>query len=327
MIRAILLSALGALTLSACAERPPRIAYDDPRPARLQADPPRPVEVVTVPEPLPLPGQLKPLPPRGRVSGGRDARDPVERVRLANVAAAINPTRAGYINAMQVFPYDEGALYQIYATPVHVTDIALEPGEALRSVAAGDTVQWKIGDTRSGAGASQQAHVLIKPVAADLPMNNLVILTDRRTYHLEVHPTVATYMAAVAWRYPRDQLLALQARNDQTNEQAESVAAEGVDLAALRFRYRIAGDAPPWRPVQVFDDGAKVYIQFPAGIAEGEMPPLFVVGTSGQRGELVNYRVRGATMIVDRLFAVAELRLGVGPQQVVTIRRTDGVRG
>ena len=39
------------------------------------------------------------------------------------------------------------------------------------------------------------------------------------------------------------------------------------------------------------------------------MPPLFVVGRGGT-SELVNYRVRGHHMIVDRLFAAAELRFG-----------------
>ncbi|MFG1377657.1 TrbG/VirB9 family P-type conjugative transfer protein, partial [Xanthobacter autotrophicus] len=41
--------------------------------------------------------------------------------------------------------------------------------------------------------------------------------------------------------------------------------------------------------------------------------------------ELVNYRVRGRHMIVDRLFAAAELRFGNGDNQKrVRITRTDG---
>ena len=167
-------------------------------------------------------------------------------------------------------------------------------------------------------------HVLVKPVSAELPMNNLVIMTDRRSYHLEAHPTAATYMAEVSWRYPQDELLALQVRNAEADTQANLTAAGGVDLSTLRFRYAITGDNPPWRPVQVFDDTRKVYIRFPAGIAQGEMPPLFVVGPDGGTAELVNYRIRGATMIVDRLFAAAELRLGSDPQQIVRITRTDG---
>jgi type IV secretion system protein VirB9 len=66
-----------------------------------------------------------------------------------------------------------------------------------------------------------------------------------------------------------------------------------------------------------------VFIAFPSGIAQGEMPPLWVIGPQGE-GQLVNYRVRGNYMIVDRLFAAAELKLGSDPQQIVRIVRTDG---
>ena len=55
------------------------------------------------------------------------------------------------------------------------------------------------------------------------------------------------------------------------------------------------------------------------------MPPLFVVGPEGKTSELVNYRVRANHMIVDRLFAAAELRLGDhGSERRVRIVRTDG---
>jgi len=51
-------------SLSACAAfKPPAIDYDrDYAPAALNADPPQPVKVVALRTPLPLPGQLKPLP-------------------------------------------------------------------------------------------------------------------------------------------------------------------------------------------------------------------------------------------------------------------------
>src|SRR3546814_11064007 len=82
-------------------------------------------------------------------------------------------------------------------------------------------------------------------------------------------------------------------------------------------------DDPPWRPVRAWDDGSKVYIEFPARLDQGEAPPLFVVGPLGDN-QLVNYRVSGNHYVVDRLFAAAELRLGEDPQQVVRISRADG---
>ena len=138
--------------------KPPEINYDDAQPAVLEREPPKPVQVVELPRPLPLPGQLKPLP------GGRptpEPRDPKQRVDVANAAARIQPTRSGYLNAVQVYPFAEGALYQVYAASGQVTDIALQDGEQLvgsRPVAAGDTVRWIIGESESGTAATKKVH-------------------------------------------------------------------------------------------------------------------------------------------------------------------------
>lgn len=318
---------LAALTLGACTNTdiPPVISYDEAPHAKaavLAPDPPQPVQIVAVPTPLPLPGQMKPL--AGGKSAPPEPGDPQARIDRANGAARIQPTRAGYLNAIQVYPWSDGALYQVYAAPGQITDIVLEPGEQLVGtgpVAAGDTVRWIIGDSESGAGAGKSLHILVKPTRPDLT-TNLIINTDRRTYHLELHSEEKTYMAAVSWIYPQDQLIALR----QQNAAAEAAAplATGVDISALNFRYRIAGDSPAWRPTRAFDDGRQVFIEFPRGIAHGEMPPLWVIGAEGD-GQLVNYRVRGNYMIVDRLFAAAELKLGGAHQEIVRIVRTDGV--
>lgn len=256
-----------------------------------------------------------------------ESRDPRQNVGRANDAARVQPERATFLNAIQKYAWAEGALYQVYASPGQVTDIVLQEGEELVGpgpVAAGDTVRWIIGDTVSGSGATARVHILVKPTRPDLS-TNLVINTDRRTYHLELRATASTYMASVSWTYPQDQLIALRSAN--TAAAASAPVATGLDLAALNFRYRIEGDRVPWKPVRAFDDAAQVFIEFPAGISQGEMPPLFVTGAAGD-AELVNYRVQGRYMVVDRLFAAAELRLGDRrSEQRIRIVRDDGRRG
>ncbi len=320
-MRKVLIALAAPVALAACAhkELPPQISYDtdDFSAAALTAEPPLPVEIVTLTEPLPLPGQLMPMPGAWEPPA-EDRRDPETRIGDANSAAAMEPTGEGYVNAIQVYPYTEGALYQLYTMPEMVSTIALQPGEEIVAVSAGDTVRWVIGDTVSG----DRAHVLVKPIAEGL-RTNLVIITDRRAYHLELRSTPETYMASVSWHYPHDALLALERRNSNAVEAADRVIDDGLQLEQLRFRYEITGDTPPWRPVRVFDDTYKVYIQFPRRLDQGEAPPLFVVGPDGEN-QLVNYRMRGNYYIVDRLFAAAELRLGEDPQQVVRISRTDG---
>lgn len=243
---------------------------------------------------------------------------PLGKVAQANRVAMQEPVAQGFVNAVQIYPWSQGALYKLYATPGQVSDIALQPGEQLGAVASGDTARWVIGDTSSGAGEARRTHILVKPFAAGLT-NNLVITTDRRTYHLALVSTRGPAMAALSWTYPQDEMLAL-ARKAATEQSALPVAA-GLNAEKLRFDYAISGDKPVWRPVRAFDDGRQTFIEFADAIAQGDAPPLFLVGPKGE-AELVNYRMSGRYYVVDRLFDIAELRLGLKQQQVVRITRT-----
>lgn len=322
-MKKLIISAMACLA-TACAHQdlPPQIGYDeaDFGAATPSPDILRPFRIVTIPEPLPLPGQLKQMRERDDEER-KDPGAPEDRIIAANLAARIEPGTDGFIDAIQIYPFAEGALYQLYAAPEKVSDIVLQAGESVVSVSAGDTVRWIVGDTVSGEGANARTHILIKPVKPDLE-SNLVIITDRRAYHVEMHSMVETYMASLSWTYPHDELITLRRQNRQAVIKAEQVADEGLRVDALRFRYAVSGGTPPWRPHRAFDDGEKVYIQFPSNLAQGEAPPLFVLGARGE-SQLVNYRVRGRYYVVDRLFAAAELRLGEDPQEVVRITRTD----
>jgi type IV secretion system protein VirB9 len=312
------------MALAGCATQgrpPPRISLDEPVLAQPLPELPRPVEVVAVPKVLPMPAQLKPLPEADETRPASEPKDETVRVSRANAEARMAPTQEGFINAIQVWPFTDGALYQVYAAPGRVTVISLQPGEELVTVAAGDTVRWIVGDTASGAGDASRVSVLVKPIRSGLEAT-LVITTSRRTYLLELTSTEKAWMASVSWDYPKDRMLALQ-RQAQAARAAAPVET-GLSLENIRFRYAISSSDAPWKPLRAFDDGEKVYIQFPAGIARGELPPLFVIGPRGD-GQLVNYRFRSPYYIVDRLFGAAELRLGGDEGDVVRIERNDGV--
>ncbi len=258
------------------------------------------------------------MPSRAK-GGSKGASPPAARVLAANKAALQEPQADGYRNAIQIYPFIDGGVFKLYASPDKVSDIALQAGEQLIAISAGDTARWVIGDTHSGDAAAKQVHVLVKPYTAGLK-TNLVITTNRRTYHLQMESTPATTMAAIAWRYPQDDLIAVKATETQSLAVAPVVT--GLAPDDLNFRYVLTGDRPAWRPLHVFDDGLKTYIIFPSTSTQGEAPPLFVVGADGQ-AELVNYRVSRNAYVVDRIFAIAELRLGAKRQSVVRITRTD----
>lgn len=229
---------------------------------------------------------------------------PIEVVALANDAARQRPTRDAFAQARQVYAYAPGAIFQLYASPTHVSVILLEAGETITGIAAGDTSRWMVTEVEAEAEEEPRAIVLVKPQTSELS-TNIVIVTDRRTYLVEARAVAGErYSAEIAWTYP------------------ERDAAPSAAVAALSFDYRVRtvrGRAPLWAPSRVFDDGRRTWIEFPADVAAADMPPLFVITPEG--AELANYRVDGRRMIVDRVFDTAELRLGVRAPIIVRIER------
>jgi type IV secretion system protein TrbG len=80
---------------------------------------------------------------------------------------AYSPFATASSNSMQVYPFTQGARYQVYAAVGQITD----------------TVRWIIGDTASGSGATRQIQILVKPTRLEL-MTNLVIKSNLRTYYI-----------------------------------------------------------------------------------------------------------------------------------------------
>lgn len=248
---------------------------------------------------------------------------PSSAILAANQAATQRANDAMLLGALHEFSFTDGSLYAVQTSPQRITDIALEAGETLLSVSAGDTTRWVVGDAKSGAGRMLQTHVLVKPAATGLA-TNLVIMTDRRVYHVELKSVSGPSMSAVSWRYGDDLIIKdvgtdQKPRDKKSADLMPALVVSGVPADQLNFKYKISGDKPDWRPLRAFDDGRRVFIQMPENIGTTDAPPLFVMGENGP--SLVNYRVRGQYYIVDRLFDRAELRLGDKQQKIVRIER------
>lgn len=244
--------------------------------------------------------------PRAR----RRAITPLGALAEANAQARRAPNPDAFVDAAQIYDYAPGALYEIYAAPGFVSTVLLEPGEAIVTIAAGDTTRWLVEEAIAGDVGEPRALLLLKPTRAGI-RTNIVLVTDRRTYLIEaVAIEGRTYSAQTAWRYA----------DDRADQNASGVNIDSLER--LNFRYRIQtvrGPAPRWRPVRVFDDGRRTYVEFPLDLGVGEAPPLFLA--DGGDVALLNYRVIGNRYVVDRLFEVAELRLGGARQTIVRISR------
>lgn len=307
-------AAVAVIPLAGCDGPPPQTVYLQAN--RIPQAPPPVVKEIPVPVAAP---QWRRLPDTRPVS----ATQPTTRqiIESAKRAAMQKPTEGGFIQAVQTYDYVPGEVYEVIASPGHVTTILLKPGEQLLAKVAGDTAQWMVGDTRSGNGDAVQTLVLVKPLKPDL-QTNLVLSTNQRVYQIDLQSFPGVYHSAVQWTYPADFAQQLAADQRQRVRDADAIIAPSVKLSDLDFGYRIRakGTRPEWMPRRVFTDGRKTYIAFAGNLNTKEAPPLFVLSPKGD-AELVNYRQRGNYYIVDQVIGRAELRLGQSSQQIVIIER------
>jgi len=251
--------------------------------------------------------------------------------REAALAGAAPPV-AGSDGAV-VFAFG-GTEPTVVCAVLQVCDIELQAGEQVNSINVGDSARWLITPAVSGPSAGEVQHLVVKPMDVGLT-TSLIVTTDRRTYHMGLVSRRDDYMPRVAFSYPADTAaqwanlrlhVAQQAAADQVRV-ARDTAVPGAQtpngqqeyLADLRFNYTITGEAS-WKPVRVFNDGAKTVIEMPRALPQGDAPTLVVVRKGGSAGNdadttLVNYRVQSGRYIVDHVFDQAVLVVGVGRQQ------------
>jgi type IV secretion system protein VirB9 len=226
-----------------------------------------------------------------------------------------NPPVAGR-DGRVLYAYGAG-LPSVVCAPLRVCIIELQSGEKLEGEPQiGDSVRWHLSPASFGAGESATPVIVLKPMQPGLD-TNLLITTNRRAYYLRLLSKPDDYVARVAFSYSEDednqrqwlQHLAQQKERERKQTQIAELPLNAVE--SMNIAYKVTGGDTSIRPVRVFDDGRKTYIQMSAEAQHREAPVLVVIGSGGKQ-EMVNYRVKGSMYIVDRLLERAELVLGAG---------------
>ena len=214
----------------------------------------------------------------------------------------------------------------LVCSPLEVCTIVLEPGETVTDkVHVGDKARWKISPGSKGDAEGETTLVIVKPTDAGLK-TSLTIPTDRRVYSIKLVSTQDRWMPFLSFDYP-DQIDRAWAeyREKRAKTTYNNTMPTGENLANLDFGFTIGGDSPSWKPVRVYSDGKKTYIQFSSASFGGEAPGLVALGNDGglfsdPSMKLVNYRPIGDRYVVDKVIDRAALIQGVGSDQIkVTI--------
>lgn len=224
-----------------------------------------------------------------------------------------------------IFAYGQ-SMPKLTCSPTRACDVEMQPGEKVKKVILGDGVNWTWNAAESVERGLPVQHVVFQPRDNDLE-SNVIITTDRRTYHIKLFAprNEGVYLNRVGFYYPQDLVqdwedkagVAAVALAKDENERVMPVP---VSIEKLDFDYRVDGDAS-FRPVRVFNDGGRVYMEMPNGIRAEESPVLTLLDEKGL-AMVVNYRVKDDSeskkihYVVDKLFAKGELILGSEKVQI-----------
>lgn len=202
-----------------------------------------------------------------------------------------------FYNSIVEYNFIDGKIYDIWASPRHVTDIRLAPGETISGEAAiGDSESWQLSTAVSNEGGMTVTHIYVKPVTTGLE-TTMIIPTDYRTYYIRLLSYPDLYMVGVRWKYPG---ISTFGKGEGASSFSTGIS---VDVASLNWQYEIKGDDTVWKPVTVYDDGVHTYFQFdPRFSSSAGAPSLYLLQKKNQgasKAELVNYVIRGNMYIAD----------------------------
>jgi type IV secretion system protein VirB9 len=258
--------------------------------------------VIYVDRPVYSPEQKEeaPQPPGWRQPAGAAA------VQESTKAAVQVPLK--YVNGMMYYPWDETFVYEIHTMPYRTTDIQLEPGEqVLEMPFLSEEKVWEIGAGVSRKGGRDVQHFFVKPTYANLT-TSMIIITDRRVYHVLLKSFKDTFMAMVQWEYPAS--MPFTVKTEAMNKRVQELSSDSltVNPEFLSFDYKMSYSLfrkPVWIPVRVYDDGRKTSIELDEKMLHMESPVIF-----NNRSERINYRVKKNLIIIDELIEKITVRRG-----------------
>lgn len=236
-----------------------------------------------------------------------------------------NTTTIAGKNGDVVFLYGD-AMPSIVTAPLRLTNIALEAGEVIKDVQIGDSARWIVSLSLSGEEPNLVSHVILKPVDKDL-QTTLNIMTNKRVYALNLVSDAKEFMPNVSFNYTDNIINSLETYKTALSLKSKTKEFKKADdeipsnIDNLDFEYNIEGNAD-FRPLRVYNDGIKTYIQMPKNMKFFEAPALLILDNKTQNSQIVNYRLNKDTYIVDRLFNNAILISNVGDAQMkITISK------
>ncbi|MCQ2588986.1 MAG: TrbG/VirB9 family P-type conjugative transfer protein [Treponema sp.] len=206
------------------------------------------------------------------------------------------------------YSYNDNWVYEIYAQPLHLTDIALEPGEIVTAnpLLSEDASVWELtaGVATDPSTGLDVQHLFVKPAYSKLD-STLVVITNKRVYHFNLKSYSDTYMAMVKFTYPNTNNVWATSKS-KVNEKSNYIKTSNSEFLSFDYITKYSKSKKPnFTPTLVYDDGSFTYIQVDEIVLQSKLPALF-----SEKNEIINYEVKDNVFVIPRLITKVTLRIG-----------------
>lgn len=227
-----------------------------------------------------------------------------------------------FVNSIAEYDFVDGKIYELITSPSGITDFRLRPGESVAgNPIVGNSADWQFSMGTSVEDGVTIQHIFIRPLKAGLD-TSMIILTNERTYYFRLASFENQYMTAVRFRYPSPLSDGTFLIEEYVSQNSGSQADYSFDIAKADYDYgmRTRGN-PSWKPVTVFSDDIKTYIQLPVNVSSSDQLPSAYIETAGEEA-LVNFRYFGNLLQLDTVINDAQtIVLKSGQRERVEIYR------
>ena len=221
------------------------------------------------------------------------------------VWALESPQRSKADHRIQYVDYNADDVTRVNAANGYITTIIFAPGEEVTNYGSGYSTAWEF--------ATADNKFFLKPKDKE-GTTNLVIVTNKRVYNLDVHlvakPSNATYK--LTFRYPQDYIDA-QIKAGQEAYVQEQLKKRDPDLdgdkKAFNYNYSMnfgmSKSSKNLAPVEAFDNGRFTYLRFKPN---ADFPAVYSVNSDGEA--IINSHVEDGYLVIHGVYPEYRLRAG-----------------
>jgi len=208
------------------------------------------------------------------------------------------PRPLGGEQRIKIMNYKPNSVFKFVGHYMYQSIIEFGLDEEIQTISMGTPTPWQLVPAGN--------RIFIKPIEEDAT-TNMTVITNKRMYFFEMHAQEARSVNdselafIVKFVYPEDHSY------NSVRKVASSSAPDLTRPEQYNLKYSISGDAKEIEPLQIFDDGEFTFFKFRD--INAELPAIFLVG-SNKRESLVNFRVQGGYVVVERVAEKFTLRHG-----------------